>query len=276
MANESHYIIRGGESGAERLHVLGRVMWPASLAVLGRAGLAPGMDVLDLGCGSGDMTLEIARVAGANGRVVGIDMDAGVLAEAKRASEGSGLPIEWRQGRIEEVDEDGAFDLVYARFLLSHLPDPRDALRRMCRAVRPFSRVVVEDIDISAHVHWPPSAAFRRYVELYTATALARGADPGIGPRLPALLIDAGLEDVEVAVSMPVFRQGEGKTVARITLSNIAESAIAVGLTCREEIDRLLGDLAGHEADPRSIQSTAQVFQVIGRRPLTELDTAGV
>jgi len=276
MANESHYIIRGGESGAERLHVLGRVMWPASLAVLGRAGLAPGMDVLDLGCGSGDMTLEIARVAGSNGRVVGIDMDAGVLAEAKRASEGSGLPIEWRQGRIEEVDEDGAFDLVYARFLLSHLPDPRDALRRMCRAVRPFSRVVVEDIDISAHVHWPPSAAFRRYVELYTATALARGADPGIGPRLPALLIDAGLEDVEVAVSMPVFRQGEGKTVARITLSNIAESAIAVGLTCREEIDRLLGELAGHEADPRSIQSTAQVFQVIGRRPLKELDTAGV
>ncbi|QXP83864.1 methyltransferase domain-containing protein [Methylococcus sp. ANG] len=276
MANESHYIIQGGESGAERLHVLGRVMRPGSLEVLGRAGLAPGMDVLDLGCGSGDMTLEIAQIVSATGRVVGIDMDAGVLAHAKRVSDGCGLPVEWRQGRIEDIDEDGAFDIVYARFLLSHLADPRDALRRMCRAVRPLGRIVVEDIDISAHVHWPPSAAFRRYVDLYAATGRARGADPGIGPSLPALLIDAGLEDVDVAVSMPVFRQGEGKTVARITLSNIAESAIAAGLTCREEIDRLLAELAGHEADPRSIQSTAQVFQAIGRRPLKALDTAGV
>lgn len=228
-----------------------------------------GTDVLDLGCGSGDMTLEIVRVAGANGRVVGIDMEAGVLAQAKRDSDGSGLPVEWRQYRIEEDDEADSFDLIYARFLRSHLSDPRDALRRMRRAIRPLGRAVVEDIDISAHVHWPLIAAFG-------ATSSCTPPPRSLGAPIRASGRVFPLEDVEVAVSMPVFRQGEGKTVARIALSNIAESAIGAGLTCREEIDRLLGELAGQEADPRSIQSTTQVFQVIGRRPLKELNTADV
>lgn len=77
--------------------------------------------------------------------------------------------------------------------------------------------------------------------------------------------IDIELENVEVSISMPVFRTGEGKTIARLTLPNIADAAISSGLTDRAEVDRLLGELATHEADPRSIQSTAQVFQVIGR-----------
>jgi hypothetical protein len=81
------------------------------------------------------------------------------------------------------------------------------------------------------------------------------------------LLIDAGLEDVHVSISMPVFRAGEGKTIARLTLSNIADAAIAAGLTNRAEVDRLLAELAEHETDPGSIQSTAQVFQAVGRRP---------
>jgi SAM-dependent methyltransferase len=248
-------------------------MRTGTLAVLDRAGLAPGLDVLDLGCGGGDATIEIAQLVGPTGRVVGIDMDAGVLAHARAAADACGVSVHWRQSRIEDLDEESSFDIVYARFLLSHLPDPVDALRRMRIALRPHGRVVVEDIDIATHAHWPPSAAFQRYVELYAATGRIRGVDPSIGPRLPALLIDAGLEDIDVSISMPVFGRGEGKTIGRLTLSNIAETAIDEGLTNREEIDRLLADLAAHEADSRSIQSTAQVFQAIGHR---SADTFGV
>jgi hypothetical protein len=81
------------------------------------------------------------------------------------------------------------------------------------------------------------------------------------------VFLDAGLADVSVSISMPVFREGDGKTIARLTLSAIADAAIAAGLTDRAEVDRLLAEIEAHEADPRSIQSTAQVFQVIGRRP---------
>lgn len=262
----STYILRGGDAGAERLRVLSLAMRPATLALLARAGLAPGMQVLDLGCGSGEVTLELARAVGGRGRVVGVELDGGVLAHARRQAEAAGRTIEWRQDDAGALEDEDAYDLVYARFLLSHLPDPAATLRRMTRALRPGGRLVVEDIDIAAHVHWPPSAAFRRYVELYAATARARGVDPAIGPRLPGLLLDAGLDDIEVAIAMPTFLHGEGKTVARRTLANIADAAIAAGLTEAAEVDCLLADLEAHETDPRSIQSTAQVFQVFGRR----------
>ena len=265
MTEGSHYIIRGGDAGAARLRVLSRVMRAGSMALLDRAGISPGLRVLDLGCGSGDTTVEIARIVGPNGRVVGIDMDDGVLAHARSLARDCGVEVDWM--RAEELDESDAFDIVYARFLLSHLPDPADALQRMRRTVRPTGRIVAEDIDITAHAHWPPSAAFRRYTELYTEAARARGVDPAIGPRLAAMLVDAGLTEVEVSISMPAFREGEGKTIARLTLLNIADTAIAAGLTDRSEIDRMLAEIAAHETDPRSIQSTAQVFQAIGRRP---------
>jgi SAM-dependent methyltransferase len=242
-------------------------MRAGTLAVLSRAGVVPGVSVLDFGCGSGDVTVEIARIVGADGRVVGIDIDAGALACGRSLAGACGVSVEWRQGRAEDVDEDGRFDVAYARFLLSHLPDPLGMLRRMQRAVRPGGWVAVEDIDITCHAYWPASAAMRRYIELYSAVGRLRGVDPSLGPRLAAVFLDAGLADVSVSISMPVFREGDGKTIARLTLSAIADAAIAAGLTDRAEVDRLLAEIEAHEADPRSIQSTAQVFQVIGRRP---------
>lgn len=269
MQGTSTYIIAGGDAGVERLRILSAAMRPGTDALLDNVGIRPSMAVLDLGCGGGEVTMEIARRVGPGGRVVGIEMDERVLYHARNACSEEpllGSVVEWRHGYAEELEESNAFDVVYSRFLLSHLADPADVLWRMYRALRPGGRLVVEDIDITAHTHWPSSTAFNRYVALYAASARARGADPSIGPRLAGMFIEAGLTDVDLVISMPVFLSGQGKTIARRTLATIAGSAIAAGLTDGEEIERLLAELAEHENLTESIQSTAQVFQVIGRR----------
>ena len=69
------YVIRGGQQGYERLKVLARAHWPGTSALLERVVLHPGMRCLDLGCGGGDVTLELARLIGPDGHVTGIDMD---------------------------------------------------------------------------------------------------------------------------------------------------------------------------------------------------------
>jgi|WetSurMetagenome_2_1015567.scaffolds.fasta_scaffold576986_2 hypothetical protein len=79
------------------------------------------------------------------------------------------------------------------------------------------------------------------------------------------MFVEVGLENIEVSISMPVFISGEGKSIARITLQNIAEAVIASGLSTREEIDNLIGEFLDFERDLKSIQNTAQVFQVIGQ-----------
>lgn len=259
------YIIAGGEAGARRLHILAGAVKPGTLALLHRAGLRPGMKVLDLGCGSGEVTVEMARQVGPDGRVVGIDMDEVVLAHARKAADTAGVRVHWRCASAEALDESGRYDLVYARFLLSHLSDPAAMLAKMLQATEPGGVVVVEDIDIAHHTHWPPCPAFLRYIEIYQATARLRGADPDIGPRLPALAIGAGAEVTDVSLSMPVFLSGEGKSVARLTLASIADVAIGSGITQKSEVGELLAALEEHEADPCSLQSIAQICQVIAR-----------
>src|SRR3954471_25046910 len=69
------YVIRGGAEGRERLRLLAQVMAPSSRALLAEAGVTAGAICLDLGCGGGDVALELARAAGPAGRVLGVDLD---------------------------------------------------------------------------------------------------------------------------------------------------------------------------------------------------------
>ena len=85
------YIIRGGVSGRERLRILARVMRPSTLALLARVGVRPGMHCLDVGCGGGDVTADLARLVGGEGRVVGFDLDE-VKLEIARAEASAGVP----------------------------------------------------------------------------------------------------------------------------------------------------------------------------------------
>jgi hypothetical protein len=158
------------------------------------------------------------------------------------------------------------FDLVYARFLLTHLSDPAGMLRRFHEHVRPGGFMAVEDIDFSGHFTYPESAAFLRYHELYCATVTKRGGDPNIGPRLPALLQDAGLEDIRVSVAQPMGLDGDAKVMSALTLEAIAGAVLADGLATRDEIDALARELYALAADPRTLAGLPRVFQVSGRR----------
>lgn len=71
--DEHHYLIRGGLEGRERLRLLGRVMRPTTMPLLERAGVTAGMRCLDVGCGGGDVTFDLASLVGITGSVVGVD-----------------------------------------------------------------------------------------------------------------------------------------------------------------------------------------------------------
>lgn len=265
----SSYIIRGGDFGAARLHILGAATRPSTLQLLERAGVKSGMRVLDVGCGSGEVTVELARLVGPHGHVTAIDADPIVLEHARTRVAEAG----WRATFVcadvmraypDEVPRD--HDVGYARFLLTHVVAPETALAHLCSATRTGGTVVVEDVDIPGHFCHPPSAAFARYVELYLAVARHRGGDPAIGPRLPALLHEAGVGDVQVAVAQPVFLDGDGKRVAQLTLAGIREAAIAAGAADGAEIDALVERLDAERRAPGTLQSITRIVQAWGVR----------
>lgn len=266
MENE-HYVIRGGIEGRERLRILARVMGGVTRAFLDRLSLREGMQILDVGCGGGDATLELAARVGPSGRVVGVDIDAVKLEIARAEARERGLAhVEFRECDAATAAGEGAFDVVYARFLLTHLGEPEEAVAAFHRAVRPGGLVAVEDIDTRGHFHHPESRSLDRYYELYDEVARRRGGDPHIGARLPTLLRAAGFVDVEVAVAHPAGLRGDVKLMAPVTLENVAPALVSAGLATRDEIDGLVGDLFAIAYDDRTFASIPRVVQSWGRK----------
>jgi SAM-dependent methyltransferase len=263
------YVIRGGHEGKARMSVISRALECSTLALLGAAGLAPGICCLDLGCGGGDVSLAMARIVGPTGRVVGIDMDPVKMDLARRdATDAQLANVEFVTADATTLDADAAYDLVYARFCLTHLVEPAQTLERMVRAVRPGGKVVVEDLDHTAVFAVPRCRAIDEYVQIYNETCRRRGGHPDIGPELRTLFRAAGLEDVQISMVQPVFADGEAKHVHDITLANVTEAVLASGLMSATQLEALREQIVAFAHDPDTIVAFPRIYQVVGRRPL--------
>ena len=204
--------------------------------------LRPGLDVLDVGCGPGTITVDLAeRVA--PGRVTGLDVSPAPLDEARALAQERGVPVAFEVGDTYALAAaDDSFDVVHAHQVLQHLTDPVAALREMARVCRPGGLVAVRDVDYATFIWWPDDAALERWLDLYHRVARRNDAEPDAGRRLLAWAHAAGLRDVTASASAwcyatPAERQWWGDSwVGRVTTSSFAEQAVAYGLADRDEL----------------------------------------
>ena len=268
MADLKHYVIRGGVQGRERLRLLSRVMHESTAALFDRVGITEGMKCLDIGCGSGDVTLELARRVGPTGRAVGADIDSTKLDLCRADAQSLDISnVEYRTIDIREHPTSPEFDVVHARFLLTHLNDPEAAVDAFYDHLKPGGLVIVQDIDFTGHFVYPDSRAFRRFHALYCTAVRKRGGDPDIGPRLPLLLKQSGFADVKVNVTQSVGCEGEVKLLNALTMENIADAVLEDELATREEIDEIVSELYEYAADGMTIAGTPRIVQAWGRKP---------
>jgi SAM-dependent methyltransferase len=265
--SDHHYLIRGGLEGRERLRVLGRVMRPTTLPLLERAGVAAGMRCLDVGCGGGDVTFDLASLVGLTGHAVGIDVDATKIELARSDAEQVEISnVEFRVGDLADGLGEEEYDTVYVRFVLTHLRDPASGIEVMRRALRPGGRLIVEDIDFRGSFCEPAHPGFERYEEIYVESARRNGGDPWIGLRVPAMLVAAGFERVQPHVVQPAALEGESKLMPALTLENIKATAQRHQVATAEEIDRLVDELCAVARDPRIYVANPRIVQVIGEK----------
>src|SRR5262245_32713528 len=243
-------------------------MHQTTMSLFDRLDLRDGLVCLDAGCGGGDATLELARRVAPHGRAVGIDIDQTKLDLAADGARQQGLAnVTFLRSGADDLGTGAEFDVVYSRFLLTHLKDPASTVAAFYRYVRPGGVVALEDIDFTGYFTYPESKAFRRYCDLYRAIVTKRGGDPDIGPRLPFLIRDAGFENVGVGVVQPVGIAGEAKLLNPLTVENIADTVVQDGLATREELAEIVRELYEFAEDPNTLAAAPRVFQVWGRRP---------
>ncbi len=210
--------------------------------------LRPGMNVLDVGCGTGTITVDLAeRVA--PGLVVGVDCEAKVIRGALELAKRRGVDnVEFIVGDASDLPANppGApgerFDMVHAHQVLLHLGDPVAALRQMLETVRPGGLVAARDTDYAAMAWWPEDPRLERWLEIYRGVAYDHGGQPDAGRRLLGWAHAAGATEVTPSAShwlhaTPSEREGWGEMWAeRIVASTIAEQAVISGRATSAEL----------------------------------------
>jgi ubiquinone/menaquinone biosynthesis C-methylase UbiE len=163
--------------------------------------LRPGMQVLDLGCGPGSITLGLAeRVA--PGQVVGVDLQPSQVAQAQALSAARGV----KNVRFEVADvyrlpfRDGSFDAIFAHVVLMHLREPVRALAEMRRVLRLDGIVGVRDCDWGGRIHAPMTPLLEQWYALTVRIRQRNGGDPFMARHHRQLLLDAGFARTEASV----------------------------------------------------------------------------
>lgn len=195
-AAAENYLLGHSPRAIQRLRLLGQLCQPFTRRVLAEAGITPGMQVLDVGCGPGDVSLIAAELVGATGRVLGIDASAEMLQVAEARVRAAGLRhVSFRAADLRTLVLDQPVDALVGRFILMHLPDPAAVLKQLCQAVRPGGVVVFQEYDLSSHgdAFSPPSPLWEQIWRLTTLPFQRAGGNLHAGMQLPSLFRAAGL-----------------------------------------------------------------------------------
>ena len=221
------------------------------------AHLRAGQRLLDVGCGPGTLTVDLAaRVA--PGAVVGVDNAAAVLEVARATvTRAAATNVTVQHADVYALPfPDGTFDVVHAHQVLQHLADPVAALVEMRRVCRPSGLVAARDSDYPAMAWYPADPALDRWLEVYVAVARGNGAEPAAGRHLLAWARAAGFSDVTPSASAwcfatPAERDWWGGAWAdRMTESSVAEQAVAAGRAGAAELAHIAAAWRRWAADP--------------------------
>lgn len=262
---EGHYPIEHRSGEIERLHVQGAAMAPDTEWMLDMIGVAQGWQCLDIGCGPRGITDILSRRAGPNGRVVGLDMNAGFIEHARAAASGntefiqsdaygSGLPAD-------------SFDFVHMRFLASTAGKPEKLLQEAIRLARPGGYVALQEPDASSLNCYPPNAAWDELKSALLGAFSGVGADLELARRLFWMVMQSPLQ----AVQFRPFILGVRSTDAMVdylpsTADSLRGTILRLGLIESDQLDRTLADCRAHLSRPDTSFTMYTVTQVWGRK----------
>ena len=227
-----------GEGEVTRLEAQGAAIAPATRMIFAEAGIRPGMRVLDLGSGAGDVAFVAADLVGPDGCVVGVDRSPDALARARvRAAQRGLTQVQFVEGDIHDPAPGGPFDAIVERLTLWAVPDPAAMLRRQATVLRPGGLVVPVEVDLSP-MRWLPEIPLGTQVKSWLVEGFARAGLTMLGPRLWAILQDAGLRPLGMIGVQPHFGPDDPVGIAfLVEAMRVAEPLIVgTGVATAEEI----------------------------------------
>jgi SAM-dependent methyltransferase len=176
------YVLGHSDQELARLNEQARIVDPITRRFFREAGLVPGMRVLDVGSGAGDVSFLAADLVGDSGAIVGVD---------RSSAAGGRRNVFFREGDPVEMTFDEPFDAVIGRYVLQHQTSPPAMLKKLAKHVRPGGLIVFHDGDLGGCQSFPPSPIYDSCCRWLMETARLLGVEPGM--KLHSAFVSAGL-----------------------------------------------------------------------------------
>jgi SAM-dependent methyltransferase len=257
----------------ERLRYQHHVWAEENQRFLSRTGFSTGATLVDLGCGPGYTTLDLAQIVGAGGKVIAVDRDGErSLPRLRAQAEAAGLfNIETKAAGLETFDlQEGSVDGVFGRWVLMYLPEStvKSLIGRMAKWLRPGGVCAFTEFCNFRHIHIHPESTFLPDIAeaLIQAVTGERGCNPEIGNELPGLLRSAGL-NVKINVIVKAVRATTQEWLWPDALfRSHLPALVKEGFLAHSVFENFIAEWEARSKEPDAIFFSSPMMEVIGRR----------
>jgi ubiquinone/menaquinone biosynthesis C-methylase UbiE len=264
------YPLHSSENERRRLKMQAEALLPLTNRMLAGAGIGPGSRVLELGCGSGDVTLLLADLIGPSGQITAIDRDPQQVqvATTRAASAGFGN-VKFVVSEMSSFESDRVFDAVVGRYFLMYAADPDAAVVQAAGWIRPGGSLAFLEMDFfrgAGSTIWPPVAfETQQAITFIVDVMLDAGVNPHMAARLPSLLGRYGPVNAETSAPMQFGARSIELPLAAVRSVIPAARKLGRADADRYDVDALLAyELAGRDehtvtVPPLSVAAWVQI-----------------
>lgn len=234
------YVLGYSASEHRRLILQSQFIGELTETLFERAGIVEGMNVLDVGCGTGDVSILASAFVGSGGSVLGVDKSSETIAVARRRVEIAGLRnVEFAVDKLEELSLCGPFDALVGRLILMYMPDPAIILQKLAGLVRPGGLVIFQEMEMCTGRTIPEIPLYHKYCQWIRATFRSAGVETQMASRLYTVYEQAGLGTPQMISGARI----EGGPDAEIyewlaeTVRSLLPMMEKAGVATREEVE---------------------------------------
>lgn len=266
--NRAEYVLGTHDAELARLGFQHRLWAEFASALWERAGFGPGKTILDVGCGPGFASFDLASLVAPGGKIISVDESARFIEHIREQQRARGVTnIDPRVSDVQRLElPPQSVDGAYARWVLCFVPDPEAVVARVADALRPGAAFAVQDYVYYRGVRLaPPCPSMERVIQAVDESWRQRGGDPDIAARLPGLMAAHGLQVTEIRPLHRIGRPGSPLWQWPVTFfRNYLPVLVQLGLLSPEERQAFERDWQQWERNPSAYFCTPPMCDIIG------------
>jgi len=249
-----------------RLELQAELFENESKRTLELAGIKEGMNCIDIGCGNGYTSILLAKLVGPNGHVTAVDISLETIESAKRNAKRNGIDnIDFIIGDINNLNLNRDYDLVYSRFLFTHLENPRRALTNMIKITKPNGIIAIEDFNHNIRITYPYNESLET-LRLMLVNLLKNNGSHEIGEILYDSLVKAGINTSIGLYSIVLPMNTKYKVIPFLFAEVLKERFIKAKLINEHAYENIVNGIKEFTNKENALLLYSSVFRIYGHK----------